>query len=68
MRIKIIYNCHECDGYGVVSRGHSNDPDSTNVKCQECDGSGKGFYIEDHYDSLSDAQDDYPEAVGFTYL
>ena len=68
MRIKIIYNCHECDGDGVVSRGHPNDPASTNVECHECDGSGKGFYIEDHYDSLSDAQDDYPEAVGFTYL
>jgi len=68
MKLKIIVNCYGCDGYGVVSRGHPNDPASTNVRCLECDGSGKDFYVEDNYSSIADAQDDYPEAVGFTYL
>ena len=66
-KFKIQVNCHECDGYGVVSDRHPIDPSGRDVQCQECDGVGSSFYIEE-YDSIADAQDDYPEATGFTYL
>ena len=44
MKIKIICNCPECDGYGVVADRNSNDPDAKYRDCYECDGSGKNTY------------------------
>ena len=67
MKIKIICNCPECDGYGVVADRNSNDPGAKYRGCNECLGSGKISYV-DAYESITDAQDDYPQAVGFTYL
>tara|TARA_R110000751_G_scaffold52924_2_gene114959 strand:- start:289 stop:492 length:204 start_codon:yes stop_codon:yes gene_type:complete len=67
MEIKIICNCPKCDGYGFVTDRHPNDPSSKDIVCHECEGDGKKIFV-DVYDSIADAQDDYPEAVGFTYL
>jgi hypothetical protein len=36
-------------------------------ECSDCDGEGKESIVET-YDSIADAQDDYPAASGFTYL
>ncbi len=67
MEIKIICNCPACDGYGVVADRHPNDPSAKDIDCHECEGDGKRTFVE-IYESISDAKEDYPEAVGFTYL
>tara|TARA_R110000737_G_scaffold260119_1_gene268496 strand:+ start:344 stop:526 length:183 start_codon:yes stop_codon:yes gene_type:complete len=60
MEIKIICNCSSCDGYGFIAL-------PVNIVCHECDGVGKKTFVE-VCGSITDAQDNYPEAVGFTYL
>jgi len=67
MEIRVICNCIACDGCGYVADRHPNDPSSHDIICHDCDGDGKKMFV-DVYDSIADAQDDYPEAVGFTYL
>ena len=67
MEIEITCKCPECDGYGFVLDRHPNDPSSKDIVCHECEGDGKQVFF-DVYDSIADAQGDYPEAVGFTYL
>jgi DnaJ-class molecular chaperone len=66
MNIKIHFTCQECDGYGSIETRMSVDSYSER-ECQECDGEGKESIVET-YDSIADAQDDYPAASGFTYL
>ena len=61
MNIKIHLTCEACDGSGrsetQISVG----------ECADCDGDGTTSVVET-YDSISDAQDDYPAASAFTYL
>jgi hypothetical protein len=32
--------CEDCEGSGLMSSGHMNDPRSSDVDCSSCDGSG----------------------------
>ena len=66
MNIKIHLTCHECDGHGSIETRMSVDSYSSR-ECLDCDGLGKKSIVE-FYDSIADAQDDYPAASGFTYL
>ena len=66
MNIKIHLTCQECDGHGSIETRTSVDSYS-NRECLECDGVGKKSIVET-CDSITDAQDDYPAAAGFTYL
>jgi DnaJ-class molecular chaperone len=67
MRFKIRVSCEDCDGYGVVSDRHPNDPSARDIPCRECDGKGEIEYQET-YDSIADAKEDYPKAIAFSYL
>jgi DnaJ-class molecular chaperone len=67
IRFKIRVSCEGCDGHGVVSDRHPNDPSARDIPCNECDGSGCKEHIES-YPSIVDARFDYPEACSFTYL
>tara|TARA_R100000995_G_scaffold79071_2_gene49985 strand:- start:287 stop:508 length:222 start_codon:yes stop_codon:yes gene_type:complete len=64
MDMTIKVHCERCDGYGVISDRHPNDPSARDISCYECDGSGEIHYRET-YDSIADAKEDYPEAIGF---
>ncbi|MDA1330683.1 MAG: hypothetical protein O3B43_06435 [Chloroflexi bacterium] len=66
MNIEIHLTCQECDGHGSIETRTSVDS-YTSRECLECDGVGKKSIVET-YDSIADAQDDYPAASGFTYL
>tara|TARA_R100001163_G_C5056074_1_gene192490 strand:+ start:861 stop:1124 length:264 start_codon:yes stop_codon:yes gene_type:complete len=69
VKFKIHVHCADCAGAGVVSDGHPNDPSSRNVLCKECDGTGKDSFIDEmEYDSIADVIQDYPKAIGFTYV
>jgi|TARA_R100000093_G_scaffold71747_1_gene48742 hypothetical protein len=65
--LRIFFNCEECNGYGFLNDRHPNDPGLKHIVCGECDGSGTKS-CDEHYDSISDAKDDYPKAKSFTYL
>ena len=52
---------------GEVADRHPNDPSSKDIVCHECEGEGQKIFFG-VYDSISEAKDDYPEAIGFTYL
>ena len=67
MEMMIRVYCEDCDGYGVVSDRHPNDPSARDVPCRECDGTGEIEYQET-YDSIADAKEDYPKAIAFSYL
>ena len=60
MEFKIICNCSSCDGYGFIAL-------PVNIVCHECEGERKKIFFG-AYDSIADARDDYPEAIGFTYI
>lgn len=64
MEIVIIVNCEDCDGCGVVSDRHPNDPSARDISCRECNGTGEVGYQET-YDSIADAKEDYPKAIAF---
>ena len=68
MIIQITIDCQGCDGDGVLSVGDPNDPSSYDNDCSQCGGNGKGFWIEDSYECIEDAKEDYPKALLFTEL
>lgn len=63
---KITQYCRECDGYGKVADRNPINPGHSLVDCEECDGTGDIAHQEE-YDSITDAQNDYPRAR-FTYV
>ncbi len=69
----ISCDCEECLGTGKIERttggwtAHGPWVDYKDEECRECDGTGKVSYRET-YGSISDARDDYPKALRFTYL
>tara|TARA_R110000824_G_scaffold243247_1_gene431868 strand:+ start:983 stop:1183 length:201 start_codon:yes stop_codon:yes gene_type:complete len=66
MNIKIHLTCEACDGSGRSETQISVDEYRIR-ECADCDGDGTTSVVET-YDSISDAQDDYPAASAFTYL
>lgn len=73
MKIRIFLDCEDCQGHGkvevTVSGMGSGGPwvEHNDRDCEECNSTGKIHYDE-FYDSISDAMDDYPKALRFTYL
>lgn len=65
MNIKIYVPCKDCDGLGqTYSRVSETRCVSNN--CPHCDDEGFVMY-EEEYDSVSDALEDYPHAIRFSY-
>jgi len=62
---KITQSCEECEGEGIMERRTSVDTYRA-IECEWCDGTGERSH-EEEYDTITDAQDDYPSAR-FTYI
>ena len=63
---KITQYCGDCDGNGKVADRNPINPGHSLVDCADCDGTGDKSH-EEEYDTITDAQDDYPRAR-FTYI
>ena len=57
MALKVICECDECMGQGLII---SIDPSDRGVVCPTCEGSGEVGYDE-IYDTEQEAREDYPE-------
>lgn len=59
----VLETCQDCEGTGVVSDRHPNDPSARDTRCRECGGEGIDLFKVTCYDTIEDVLGDYPGAL-----
>jgi RecJ-like exonuclease len=67
MKIEISFTCPECEGYGKTEsttggwKAAGPWMEYQTRQCHHCEGAGHESVVVDNYDTLEDAQLDYPD-------